>query len=83
MAQFEQLAFASKRLFDIGIVHPAGKLGRHRHRVGAIAFGGKPRLARVELDQPFADDRQIGPRHGFVEATEDIASFDVIAVARK
>jgi hypothetical protein len=53
------------------------------NRVGAIAFGGKPRLARVELDQPFADDRQIGPRHGFVEANEDIASFDVIAVARK
>jgi len=83
MAQFEQLALARQRLLHLGLIQAAGELGRHRHAVGAVAFGSKPRLACVEFDQTFIDDRQIRAGNRFVQPDEHIAGFDVIAVAHE
>ena len=48
----------------------------------AVAFGAETRLAGVELGETLGDDRQIGPGHRLVEAHEDVAGFDAVAVAR-
>ena len=79
--QIEQLAFAGERLLDVGVVDGGRKLLGHRDRLGAVALGGKPRLARIELGETLGDDRQIRLRHGFVEANENIAGLDPVAVA--
>jgi len=42
-----RLALAPERIFDVRIVQMTGKFGRHRHRVGPVAFGSEPRLART------------------------------------
>jgi hypothetical protein len=38
---------------------------------------------RVKFNEAFVDDRQIGAGNGLVEADEDIAGFDMIAVAHE
>ncbi len=83
MPQFEQLALASERLFDVGFVKAAGKLGGRRHGVRSVALGREPRFACVKFNQTFVDDRQIGAGYGLVEADENIAGFDMIAIAHE
>ena len=78
--QFEQLALGVHRVFDVGIVDAVGQLARHRHGVGAIAFGAEAGLARIELVEALGDDGEIGARHGLVEPDQDIASLDPVAV---
>jgi hypothetical protein len=60
-----------------------GKLRRRSNFVGAVALGGKPRLARIELGEAFGDDGKIGLRHGLVEADEHLAFLHAIAVMDK
>ena len=43
---WRRLALAPERIFDVRIVQMTGKFGRHRHRVGPVAFG---KLARVTV----------------------------------
>src|SRR6185312_1387559 len=74
--------FACQRLLDVGIIGLVGELFRYRHAVAAVALGAETRLAGVELGEAFGDDRQIGPRHRLIEAHQDIASLDAVAVAR-
>ena len=50
-----------------------------RHRL--VALGGEPRLARIELGQPLGDDGKVGARDGLVEAHQDVAFLDAVAVA--
>lgn len=83
VAQIEQLALAAQRLLDFGLVLPVRKFGRHRHGVRPVALGGEPRLTRIKFNEPFVDDRQIGAGHRFIEAEENVAGFDMIAVAHK
>src|SRR6202035_3719851 len=78
--QFEQLALGIQRILDVRIVDVAGKLARHRHDVGAVAFGAEASLARIELVEAFGDDGEIGARHGLVEPDQNIAGLDPIAV---
>ena len=83
VAQFKKLALARERLFDVRFVEAAGNLGRHRHGVRSVALGGEPRLARVKFNEAFVDDRQIGAGYGLIEAEENIAGFDMIAIAHE
>jgi hypothetical protein len=82
-AQFEQLAFAGERVFDIGIVEMAGKLRRHRHGIGAVALGGKPRLARIKLGEALGDDGEVCAGHRLVEPQKNVAGFHVVAIANE
>ena len=81
--QFEQLALAGREppARRDRLAWSASSLGTAT-RIGAVAFGGEPRLARIELGETLGDDRQIGAGHGFVEADENIAGLDPIAVVR-
>ena len=78
--QVEQLALAIHRVLDVRIIDIVGKLARHRHGVGAVAFGAEAGLARIELVEPLGDDGEIGARHGLVEPDQDIAGLDPVAV---
>jgi hypothetical protein len=55
-------------------------LGRENDRVPPIAFALEPCLARPQLVQAFADDRQVRARHGFVETHHDVAGMYTISV---
>src|SRR6185437_6643854 len=47
---------------------------------GAVALGGEPRLARVQLRQTLGHDGKVGARYRFVEPHHNVACFDMIAV---
>ena len=79
--QIEQLALAGHGFLHVGVFGPSGELFRQGDGVGAVAFGAKASPARVEFGESLGDDRQIGPRHGLVEANENVACLHAVAVA--
>jgi len=60
-----------------------GEFGRHRHRVGPVAFGSEPRLARIKLGEAFGHDGQIRAGHRLVEPQQNIAGLHMIAILNK
>jgi hypothetical protein len=72
-----------RSLASEGFVDAASKLGRHRHGVRCVALGREPRLARVKFNEALVDDRQIGAGYGLIEADENVAGFDMIAIAHE
>ncbi len=58
----------------------AGELFRHGDRIGAVAFGGKPRFARIKFGKALGDDGQIGLRDGLIKLNENLSRLDVVAV---
>ena len=65
----------------VRVVAPIGEFLRYGDGIGAVAFGGKTRPARIKLGEALGDDRQIGARHRLVKADKNVARFDVIALA--
>jgi hypothetical protein len=61
----------------------AGKLRRHCHGIGAVALGGKPRLARIKLGKALGDDGKVRAGHRLVQPQKNIAGFHVVAVANE
>src|SRR5262245_49111019 len=80
-AQFEQLAFAFHDLRDFHLALPARKLIRKLDRVRTIPFACKARLARRKLGQAFRVDRQVRSGNRLIEAYDNIAGLDAIALA--
>ena len=80
-AQIEQLALARHGGEGIGIAVPVEQLAGKFDRLGAVALGFQPRLARAQLDQALADDREIGAGDGLVETHHHVAGPDAVAVA--
>ena len=62
-------------------LYPVSKLIRKLDRVRTIPFACKTRLARRKLGQSFRDDGQVRPRNRLIEAYDDIAGLDAIALA--
>ena len=81
VAQFEQLAFAVDRARDFGIAPAAQQFVGKRDRVGAVALGFEPRLARRHVVETLGDDGEIGARDRLVEPHHDVARLDAVAVA--
>jgi hypothetical protein len=80
-AYLEQLGFARQDIPHIGIV---GAIGQHRRKldsVEAALLGLQPRRARPQAVQRLDDDGQTRLDHGLVEANDNIAGLDNIAVA--
>ena len=78
--QIKQLSFACQRISGLGIVEATSKFLRHRDRIGPVALGREPGLARIKPSEPLGDDRQVGAGNGFIEANENVASLHPIAV---
>ena len=80
-AQLEQPALAGRRRGATSGSWAAARRSAGRSIVvDAVALGLEPGLARRQLVEALADHRQIGPRGGLVEAEQQVAGLDRVAI---
>ena len=80
-AKFEQLALAVDRGGDIRIADEPQQCPGEDHTVRGITLALEPGLARDEFVDALHDDRKVGPCDGVIEAHDDVARLDAVAIA--
>ena len=80
-AQLEEVALAVDHPLDLGVGAARQKLGRELDVGRVVALGLEPREPRVHLVEALHHDGEVRLGDGLVEAHDDVARLDPVAVA--